>query len=221
MSTTRLLLLIAALTNPFCWLPLIMTAQSTLAELKTGAVRGIVFIPDSGGGRSRIANAMVRLEGRSVSIQTVTDDQGNYSFAAVVPGTYRIVVTAPGLTGSDVVTVVSGTSLDAPIQLRVEAIKQSLTVTSKEPAISKGSSDEMAINRSAVLNAPNKYERFDALLPLIPGVVRGPDGLINIKGARSSQGGALLNSANVTDPATGNELTDRCHRVRQGSREPL
>ena len=46
MSTTRLLLLIAALTNPFCWLPLIMTSHSAVAELKTGTI-GAVFIPDS------------------------------------------------------------------------------------------------------------------------------------------------------------------------------
>jgi hypothetical protein len=50
---------------------------------------------------------------------------------------------------------------------------------------------------------PNLNKRFEDLLPLIPGVVRGPDGLINTKGARSSQGGSLVNSADVTDPATG------------------
>ena len=46
-------------------------------------------------------------------------------------------------------------------------------------------------------------ERFESLLPLVPGVVRGPDGHINLKGASSTQSGALVNSANVTDPATG------------------
>ena len=35
-------------------------------------------------------------------------------------------------------------------------------------------------------------------------MVRGPDGLINIKGARSSQSGSLVNSASVVDPVTGN-----------------
>jgi hypothetical protein len=134
-STTRVLLLIAALTNPFCWLPLIMTAQSALAELKTGSVRGTVFVPDSSGGLSVIPSAKVRLEGSSVSIQAITDEWGNYSFAAVAPATYQIVVTAPGLNGSKVVTVVSGTALDVPIQLRVEHIKQSVTVTAKEPEI--------------------------------------------------------------------------------------
>ena len=42
------------------------------------------------------------------------------------------------------------------------------------------------------------------MLPLVPGVVRGPDGLINMKGARSSQAGYLVNSASATDPVTGN-----------------
>jgi hypothetical protein len=203
-SITRLLLVIAALTNPFCWLPCVTAAQSTLPDTKTGAVRGTVFIPDSRGGQSVITSAQVRLEGPSVAIQTVTDERGNYNFPALAPGTYHIVVTAPGLTGSEAVTVVSGTMLDLPIQLHIEAVKQSVTVTANEPALSKESSDATVITRSTVINAPNKYDRFDALLPLIPGVIRGPDGLINMKGARSSQGGALLNSANITDPATGN-----------------
>jgi hypothetical protein len=137
-------------------------------------------------------------------VQTVTDEHGNYGFPAVAPGGYEIEVKAIGLTGSHAVSVVSGAALDIPVQLKVEARKETVTVTAKEPAISKESSEEAVINRSTVLKAPNKYERFDALLPLIPGVLRGPDGFINMKGARSSQGGALLNSANVTDPATGN-----------------
>jgi hypothetical protein len=48
---------------------------------------------------------------------------------------------------------------------------------------------------------PTLNERFEDLLPLLPGMVRGPDGLINMKGARSSQNGSLVNSADVTDPA--------------------
>jgi len=37
----------------------------------------------------------------------------------------------------------------------------------------------------------------------LPGVGRGPDGHINLKGASNTQSGALVNGANVTDPATG------------------
>ncbi|MBV9306204.1 MAG: carboxypeptidase regulatory-like domain-containing protein, partial [Acidobacteriaceae bacterium] len=202
--TTRFLLLIATLTNPFCWLPCIQAAQSASVDMKTGAVRGTIFVVDSEGSRSVVKGATVRLNGNSSSIGTTTDERGNYSFDAVAPASYQIEAKAPGLVGSQAVTVVSGAVLDIPVQLRIEAIKESVTVTAKEPTFSKESSEETVINRSAVLNTPNKYDRFDSLLPLIPGVVRGPDGLINMKGARSSQGGSLVNSANVTDPATGN-----------------
>jgi hypothetical protein len=204
-SATRRLLVIAALTNPFSWLPCITTAQSVLPDMKTGAVRGTVFVVNTDGGRSLVSGATVRLTGPSSSTQTLTDERGDYSFTAVGPATYQIEVKAPGLVCSQVVTVVSGKSLDIPVELKIEAVKESVTVRGNDDAaISTDPSGQTAINRSTVLNAPNKYDRFDSLLPLTPGVVRGPDGLINMKGARSSQGGSLLNNASVTDPATGN-----------------
>ena len=101
--------------------------------------------------------------------------------------------------------VQAGASADIPIELQLDAMKDSVTVDGDaEPPISTEVSDESTINKSTVLNAPTKDDRADTMLPLIPGVVRGPDGLINMKGARTSQGGSLVNNANVTDPATGN-----------------
>ena len=40
-------------------------------------------------------------------------------------------------------------------------------------------------------------------MPLLPGVVRGIDGLIRIKGGRTNQANTLVNSASVTDTFTG------------------
>src|SRR5262249_2032248 len=45
-------------------------------------------------------------------------------------------------------------------------------------------------------------------LPLIPGVVRGPDGLLNISGARANQSALTLNDANGTDPVTGEDAIE-------------
>ncbi|KAF0223279.1 MAG: hypothetical protein FD167_4967, partial [bacterium] len=59
------------------------------------------------------------------------------------------------------------------------------------------------VKQKELKNAPLVNERFQDALPLLPGVVRGPDGLLNIKGARSGQSGLLVNSTNVTDPVTG------------------
>ena len=147
----------------------------------------------------------VWLEGAPYWLETVTDQQGNYTFRAVEPGAYRVEVKAEGFTGSKGVTVVPGVAIEIPIPLEIEALQVSVTVSGKdETAIPTDSSGQTVIDKSAVVNTPNKYDRFDSLLPLVPGVVRGPDGLINMKGARGSQGGSLVNSASVTDPATGN-----------------
>jgi TonB dependent receptor len=180
-------------------------AQAATADAKNGSIEGTVYTVDSDGHQSAVPSALVRLIGPSFSQQTVTNGQGRYNFLAVTTNTYQIDAMAPGLSGSNTVTFVSGTALDVPVELKIEAVKESVTVTaSAEPPVSTYSSDQSVISKSTVSNAPNKQDRVDALLPLIPGVVRGPDGLINMKGARASQSGSLVNSANVADPVTGN-----------------
>jgi hypothetical protein len=64
------------------------------------------------------------------------------------------------------------------------------------------------ITASVMQTAPIASERFQDALPLIPGVVRGPDGLLNISGTRSNQSALLFNSADGTDPVTGEEAIE-------------
>ena len=80
-----------------------------------------------------------------------------------------------------------------------------LTSTASDTAQGEESAQHNTISQSVVEKAPNQEEKIENLLPLVPGVVRGPDGRINIKGAQSTQAGWLVNSANVTDPATGGQ----------------
>src|SRR5947209_10803336 len=89
--------------------------------------------------------------------------------------------------------------------MKLEAVAESTTVIAS--ASSEDTKSEPTgtntIGESAIRNMPNIDEHFQSLLPLIPGVVRGPNGKLNLKGARASQNGSLVNSADVTDPATG------------------
>jgi hypothetical protein len=59
------------------------------------------------------------------------------------------------------------------------------------------------ITTQALRDAPLIDQKFQDALPLLPGVVRGPDGNLNIKGTRPTQSGILVSSLNVTDPVTG------------------
>src|SRR5438093_6108422 len=56
--------------------------------------------------------------------------------------------------------------------------------------------------------APIASDRFQDARPVIPGVVRGPDGLLNISGTRSNQSALTFNSANGTDPVTGEDAIE-------------
>ena len=168
-------------------------------------IRGTVFTVDSNGAKSFVAGALVTLSGASLSTETSSTETGTYSFAPVPPGIYRIDVTSTGLSGSKTVTLDSGSAFEISIELAVNAVKASVTVTAEaEPPVMVQPVNQAVIDKATIANAPNRNDHVDALLPLIPGVVRGPDGLINMKGARASQGGSLVNNENATDPVTGN-----------------
>ena len=179
-------------------------AQSREPVTESGSLQGNAFTIDANAQPLVVAGAMVKLSGNDSTAVTSTDENGRYDFGRVAPGSYRIDVTAQGLTGSADVTVLNDETTEADVQLKVATLQQSVTVTAEQSNVQSEPADQTQITRSVVLDAPNRFDRFDSLLPLIPGVVRGPDGLINMKGARASQGGALLNNANITDPATGN-----------------
>ncbi|HEX7360201.1 MAG TPA: TonB-dependent receptor [Bryobacteraceae bacterium] len=171
----------------------------------TGTIRGIVFTVEPDGIHSVLPYATVSLKG-PVKSETQSDKQGAYVFESVQPGSYVVTATAPGLNATTTVRVEPRSALVIPLQLNVDMVTSTITVkASADPAPFETSAQSVTIHGSAVDNAPNKSERWEELLPLVPGVVRGPDGRLNLKGASSTQAGWLVNSSNATDPATGEE----------------
>jgi len=195
---------LAAFTCMMCTFAPTLAAQATVG-VNSGTVQGTIFTSEQNGERAVVPGAKVRLQGSRFSQETVSDDTGRYGFPDVPAETYQLLVEAPGLRGSSVIKIVAGDALDIPIELKVDELKDSVTVTSSASEVdSNEPSNETTVDKAVIFNAPNKEERIDSLLPLVPGVVRGPDGLINMKGARSSQSGYLVNSASAIDPVTGN-----------------
>jgi hypothetical protein len=133
--------------------------------------------------------------------ETESDAAGEYAFTALPPGSYIVTAQAPGLIGMQAVDVTAGRSMDVPLEMKVQATT-TVTVSSNDDE-KQDSAAASTISESAVQTVPNINERFESVLPLVPGVVRGSDGVIYMKGARSSQNGSLVNNADVTDPVTG------------------
>jgi hypothetical protein len=176
------------------------TAWAAQVSAVSARVEGTVFVRDSAGNQSLVAGATVKFRGPA-SFETETDENGKYVIAAVPFGTYTVDVVFPGLKAVREVHV-EASEVRVPLELIPAEVTTSVEVKAnqvetKDPAPSE------TISEKTLRDAPNVNERFESSLPLIPGVVRGPDGHVNLKGTRNTQSGALVNSANVTDPVTG------------------
>jgi hypothetical protein len=181
-----------------CWFG---SCTLTNAESEpAGRVEGTVFFVEQAQ-ETYAPGTKVLARGR-VNCQITTNSEGKYVFPALPPGNYTVEATSSGLEAIQTIAVYANQVVHLPLQLRPPQVNTSVTVTANETN-PKSPAPTETIDERTIRDAPNVNERFDTLLPLVPGVVRGPDGHINLKGTTSTQNGALVNSANVTDPATG------------------
>jgi len=180
-----------------------VSAQTSVASAQ---INGTVFVSDSQG-PSYVPGVKVTVLSSAISIEQDTNQEGRFSFSGLTAGAYTITAQFPGLEANQSITVETGKPAHIALELKPSAVKTEVTVTA-QPLEVKGEAPTQTISSTMVRDTPNQNERADNVLALIPGVVRGPDGRINIKGARNTQSGALVNGANVTDPATGSAAFD-------------
>ena len=169
-------------------------------DTRNATVRGTVFVLDPGGTQSLVAGARVELKGPA-TLEAETDESGEYVIRAVPYGTYAVEATTAGFKAARTLRVASE-EVELALELKPEAVTTSVVVT-PDPAENRRPAPSETISDKTLREAPNVNERFESALPLVPGVVRGPDGHVNLKGTRNTQSGTLVNSANVTDPVTG------------------
>ncbi len=139
------------------------------------------------------------------SLTTFSNEVGEYQFRELLPGTYTLEAALQGFKKfSKTVTIRAAETIVEDLTLELEGLRAEVTVSSETEGIATTeTAPPSELKQQTLQNVPLINERFQDALPLTPGVVRGPDGLINIKGARASQSGMVVNSANVTDPVTG------------------
>src|SRR6202142_2826522 len=173
-------------------------------SMPSGSIRGEVVTKGTNGEPAVLPGVRIVLHG-PVTKETESDSKGAFAVDGLPPGTYQIEANAPGLFAALAVEVSAGTSSNVAVELSVTAVTSTVNVTASDSAQAEESAQHNTISQAVVEKVPNQEEKIDSLLPLVPGVVRGPDGRINMKGAQATQAGWLVNSANVTDPATGGQ----------------
>lgn len=172
----------------------------------TGTLRGAVTATAPDGQSYTIPAASLKLTGATQAAVTASsNEEGEYEFAGVLPGAYTLEASDQGFkTASKTVNVRAGETSVENIILEVADVNEAVTVSASGYGVQATEAAPAAtVTQSNLQTVPLVNERFLDALPLVPGVVRGPDGQINVKGGRPSQSGMTVNSSNVTDPVTG------------------
>ena len=182
---------------------LLGTGTPQTGSQATGSIRGEVVTKANNGEASLVPNVHIVLRGPA-DREAQSDAQGAFAIDGLPPGVYGVEASAPGLSATVVLEVKAGPASVVAIELNVASVTSGVTVSASAAPVDE-SAQKNTIGESTVEKAPNQDEKIETLLPLVPGVVRGPDGRINMKGAQATQAGWLVNSANVTDPATGGQ----------------
>ena len=143
---------------------------------------------------------------------TVTSDrEGKFRFLQIAPGQYRLTCAAMGYRAVEKqLDVVAEAPPVVEVVLPTEQIlRQRIEVRAQAPArgIEQGA-PPATITAPQLMDLPLAEQKFKAALPLIPGVIRTPDGKINIKGVPENQGLLLLDGAENVEPVTGSFSVD-------------
>ena len=186
--------------------------QPVLAQMPTGSVSGTVSLPAPDGQAVGVPGVTLTLMCADTQpLVEISDEQGHFRFAQASIGDCAVVAELQGFKpATQTVRVQSNETTDVTLRLDLEALHEQVNVTANGQNIESNpiATHVETINATAMQSAPIASERFQDALPLIPGVVRGPDGLLNINGARSNQSALVFNNADGTDPVTGEDAIE-------------
>jgi Carboxypeptidase regulatory-like domain/TonB dependent receptor-like, beta-barrel len=144
----------------------------------------------------------------TVLAKTTTDGAGQVAFPGVPPGRYLIQAMRPGFVAKDSAAfeVRAGETARVLVDIQLVFVLPEIEVRAETPSptdsVQPVSMSDMLAG-SVFETVPLEGDDFQSLLLLLPGVVRGPDGRLRVKGGQPSQGALQMSSASLNDPSTG------------------
>jgi hypothetical protein len=140
--------------------------------------------------------------------KTTTDAAGRVSFPDVPVGRYVVTGSRAGFTPRDsaVFHVRGGETarvlLDIQLTFVVPAVEVRGNTPSPTDSVQPVSMSDMLAGSVFEL-APLAGDDFQSLMLLLPGVVRGPDGRLRVKGGQPSQSALQVSTFSLNDPSSG------------------
>lgn len=193
MVLRRVLLSLAAI----CVLTPILAAQSP-------SVSGRVLDPAG----LALPGVLIELtQNGAVTRSTVTDAAGAFTLNDLEGGRYDLRATLEGFASEPRHDLEVGVDT-APLVLRMTLaeVHQEVTVTAPAASDVLGTAEPdtvVSVTRDVMDVAMLPNSQIDDVLPLLPNVVRGPDGLIAVAGARAASMGLTVDGRDGRDPILG------------------
>jgi len=156
-----------------------------------------------------VAGAAVQIKlNQAVVAEGMTNNKGEAEFKGLAPGAYDLLISKAGFQPQPEagISVAAGAPVLVAITMVPEIkLKEGVNINAAAEAapLDRGSSPSTALQRQEVKDSANKPATVADTLPLVPGVVRSPDGEIKISGSGEHRSALIVNQADVTDPATG------------------
>ena len=188
----------------------VVIARPATAQTTSSVVSGTVSLPSPDGQSVVVPGVTLTLTCDSGEPRNeLSNEQGQFRFTDVPAGSCSIVADLQGFR-SAVKTIMAkpDETTDVVLRLDLDALHEEVSVTAAGTEPSPIAAHVERMTATVMQTAPIASERFQDALPLIPGVVRGPDGLLNINGTRSNQSALMFNSADGTDPVTGEDAIE-------------
>jgi hypothetical protein len=184
---------------------LVVAAGSRLAAADQAASIAVSVTDEK---HQPVAEATVDLHRDAEAVRSaLTNSAGQVFLKAPGPGDFVLVVSKKGYFPAETPLTVKSDTPAAEIEVtltQVELSQQDVTVqgTSSNP-VAEQSSTPAVLTPTQATQTPSRPATVTEALPLIPGVVRASNGTVGIAGYSENHSTLLVNSVDVTDPATG------------------
>ena len=175
---------------------LLLAATALAASASAQSVRGVVV--DQTGLPLPGATVQV-IDGATVVATLTTGDDGTFTLDGALAGG----VVVASLDGFEPAQVTRANA--SRIMLLIARTLETSTVVAPDTG---GSSPAVpllggTLTANTVARLPSSHMKARESLPLLPSIIRGPDGLIQLGGARAHDTPLILDGFNIADPATG------------------
>src|SRR6516165_6391579 len=150
---------------------LLAVAISSCWAQFSGSIQGTVQDPAG----AVVPNAKVQLKNTSTNVVTATtsDNEGNYRYVSLAPGSYQITVDAPGFNTTTVAfSLETSQNLNVPVAMKVATASQSVEVTGQVPILNTAESrNQMTLETAGLSNLPLAGRNMISLVTMAPGVI--------------------------------------------------